>query len=307
MLNRKSLIWFLAIAFGLAWVLFLLPLAFGSPESMQRQTVTLISWTLAMWAPGLAAIIVTRFVNKEKLGTLNLRRLGDWRAYLWAWLLPLALTIVAGILTWAFRAGQLDLEFTIIKEAAAMAEGSSAIPTNLLVAIQILFALTLAPLINTIPALGEELGWRGFLLPHLLPLGQFRAILISGVIWGLWHAPAVVLGLNYPSRPIAGIFMMIVFTVLLGAIFSWLYLRTLSPWAPALAHGSLNAIAGLPVIFLTGVDIVIGGTLASLIGWIPLALFVGWLIWTRRLPVAIPEADVPPPDSEENAHVSRET
>jgi membrane protease YdiL (CAAX protease family) len=307
MLNRKSLVWFLAIAFGLAWILFLLPLAFGSPESMQRQTVTLISWTLAMWAPGLAAIIVTRFVNKKKLGTLNLRKLGDWRAYLWAWLLPLALTIVTGILTWAFRAGQLDLEFTIITEAAAMAEGSPAIPTNLLVAIQILFALTLAPLINTIPALGEELGWRGFLLPQLLPLGQFRAILFSGVIWGLWHAPAVLLGLNYPSRPIAGIFMMIVFTVLLGAIFSWLYLRTLSPWAPALAHGSLNAIAGLPVIFLTGVDIVIGGTLPSLIGWIPLALFVGWLIWTRRLPVTIPEADAPPPDSDENAYVSRET
>lgn len=307
MLNRKSLVWFLAIAFGLAWILFLLPLAFGSPESMQRQTVTLITWTLAMWAPGLAAIIVTRFVNKEKLGTLNLRKLGDWRAYLWAWLLPLALTIVAGILTWAFRAGQLDLEFTIIKEAAAMAEGSPAIPANLLIAIQILFVLTLAPLINTIPALGEELGWRGFLLPQLLPLGQFRAILFSGVIWGLWHAPAVLLGLNYPSRPIAGIFMMIVFTVLLGAIFSWLYLRTLSPWAPALAHGSLNAIAGLPVIFLTGVDLAIGGTLTSLIGWIPLALFVGWLVWTRRLPVTIPEGDAQSPNSDENAYVSRET
>ncbi len=160
-----------------------------------------------------------------------------------------------------------------------------AIPAEVVGAIQIVFALTLAPLINTLLALGEELGWRGFLLPEMLPLGQWRAILLSGVIWGFWHAPAILQGHNYPSQPVLGVFLMVVFTVLLGAFFSWLYLRTGSPWAPALAHGSLNAVAGLPLLFLTGVDITIGGTLASLIGWIPLVLFVGWLIWTRRLPV----------------------
>jgi len=47
----------------------------------------------------------------------------------------------------------------------------------------------------------------------------------------------------------------------------------------------LNAIAGVPLLFLTGVDITIGGTLASVIGWIPLALFVAWLAWSKRLPV----------------------
>jgi hypothetical protein len=50
-----------------------------------------------------------------------------------------------------------------------------------------------------------------------------------------------------------------------------------------LAHGAVNATAGLPMLFLTGVDIAIGGTLASLIGWIPLAALVGWLVLTRRL------------------------
>jgi hypothetical protein len=85
--------------------------------------------------------------------------------------------------------------------------------------------------------------------------------------------------------PVAGVFLMIVFTILVGAIFSWLYLRTRSPWAPALAHGSLNASAGLPLLFLTGVNLTLGGTIVSVIGWIPLALFAGWLVWTRRLPV----------------------
>lgn len=138
--------------------------------------------------------------------------------------------------------------------------------------------------------MGEELGWRGFLLPKLLPLGQWKAILISNIIWGLWHAPVIVQGLNYPGYPIAGIFLMVVFTILLGTILSWLYLNTKSPWAPALAHGSLNAIASLPVLFLVpGFDMALGGTLASVAGWLGLLVFVGWLVVSKRLPV--PETD----------------
>ena len=164
-----------------------------------------------------------------------------------------------------------------------------------------------APLINTLLALGEELGWRGLLLPELLPLGQWGAILLSGVIWGFWHAPVILQGQNYPSQPVLGVFLMVVFTVLAGAFFGWLYLRTRSPWAPALAHGSLNAIAGLPLLFLTGVDITLGGTLASLIGWIPLALFVAWLLWTNRLPVPLEmEAGLASPGASQT-DVSRET
>ncbi len=84
-----------------------------------------------------------------------------------------------------------------------------------------------------------------------------------------------------------GVFLMVIFTMLVGTFFSWLYLRTGSPWAPALGHGTLNAVAGLPLLFLTGVNITIGGTLASLIGWIPLGLLVAWLVWSRRLPVKL--------------------
>jgi membrane protease YdiL (CAAX protease family) len=285
MLNRKPLIWFLIIAFSLAWFFFLLPLAFGPVGTTSRQLATTVSWSLAMWAPGLGAIIATRWVAGEKLGTLNLRRLGDWRAYVWALLLFPALAVVTGLLTLAFGAGELDTQFTAIKNSLAAVPGGAALPAGLFVLIQIAAGLTIGPLINTIFALGEELGWRGFLLPRLLPIGQWRAIALSGVIWGIWHAPAILQGHNYPSHPVAGVFMMVVLCVLLGAILSWLYLRTRSPWAPALAHGSMNAIAGVPLLFLTGVDISIGGTLASVIGWIPLGLFVAWLAWTKRLPV----------------------
>lgn len=307
-INRNGLTWYLILAFALAWILFILPVPFGAPNSSLRQSISLVSWSLAMWAPGLAAILVTRFVKKEKIESLNLRQLGDRKAYLWAWLLPALLVVIAGLLTWLLGAGTLDLSFSAIREAMAQAPGADLVPPTGVVVIQILFSLTLAPLINTFLALGEELGWRGFLLPELLPLGQWRAILLSGVIWGFWHAPTILQGHNYPNNPVLGVLLMVVFSVLVGAFFSWIYLRTRSPWAPALAHGSLNATAGLPLLFLTGVNMTIGGTLASLIGWIPLALLVGWLIWSRRLPVDPEETNTLTGSSaQSHSEVSRET
>jgi membrane protease YdiL (CAAX protease family) len=180
---------------------------------------------------------------------------------------------------------KLDLTFTMMRDAMASASDGNTIPVESIIAVQILFAFTLAPLINIVFALGEELGWRGFLLPHLMPLGQWKAILISGIIWGVWHAPAVAQGHNYPGYPILGMFMMIIFCVLLGTIFSWLYLNTKSPWVAALAHGSINAVAGLPALFLQpGFNMAMGGTVATPVAWIGMAFFIAWLMWTKKLP-----------------------
>jgi CAAX protease family protein len=293
MFHRKSITVFLCIAFPLAWVLFTLPLAFRSADPTTRQTITLVSWTAAMWAPGLAAILTNGRVDRQPTSALHLNRLGDRKTYLLAWLVPPLLITAAGLLTALLGVGKPDLEFTAIRDAMAKSS-SSALPPGLVVGIQMVFALTLAPLFNTLFALGEELGWRGYLMPKLLPLGQGRAILLSGVIWGVWHWPAILQGHNYPGQPIAGMFLMIGFCVLFGAILSWLYLRTGSPWAPALGHASLNAFAGFPLIFMPGVNMALGGTLTSLVGWIPMVLFVGWLIWKRDLLGKAPEATTQP-------------
>ncbi len=276
MKQRRDVLWFLATTVAISWPLFLLPLAFPG--------LKLTAFALAMFAPGTAAVLVTRFVAGESLRTLNLQRLGPKRYYLWAWLLPPALSAVALLFTVLLGTGQLDTTFAAIRSALPAQEGGPAIPVAAVVAGQVILALTIAPLINTIPAMGEELGWRGFLLPRLLPMGRLRAIVLSGLVWGVWHAPAILQGHNYPDDPVLGVFLMIVLCVLLGTILSWLYLSTRSPWAPALAHGAFNAAAGLPMLFLQpGISLTWGGTLASVSGWIGVALFVGWLVASRRL------------------------
>ena len=276
---------FLAVAFIPAWILFLLPVFFRMAGNENSTTIALIAWSAAMWMPGLGAIIATRLGDKLEFKTLGLGITGDKKIYFWAWLVPILTVILTGMITWLLRWGKFDSSFTLIKQSLA---GMPEVPEStlpLLVVAQIAASLTLAPLFNTLFALGEELGWRGYLLPKLLHLGEFPAMLISGVIWGLWHAPAILQGHNYPDRPLLGVGMMIVFTVLLGIFFSWLYLKTGSPWAPALGHGTVNAVAGLPLLFLTGVDLTLGGTLTSVSGWLALAALVGVLYWKKQIPL----------------------
>lgn len=86
------------------------------------------------------------------------------------------------------------------EQAAAAGAGGLPISTGALVALQ-LAVLPVAAVINLVPALGEELGWRGWLLPKLMPLGPVPAIPVSGVLWGVWHAPLVLLGYNDPTAP----------------------------------------------------------------------------------------------------------
>lgn len=294
-LMRGPGIIFLVVTFLPAWILFLFPVFFRAAGVSESSLISLAAWSAAMWMPGLGAIIATRYGEKQELKMLRLGKLGKKRIYFWAWLVPILAVIGAGLISMLIGFGKFDPTFQMIRESM---EGLPDVPEStipLLMAAQVVSSLTLAPLFNTVFALGEELGWRGYLLPKLLPLGQLPAVIISGVIWGIWHAPVILQGHNYPDHPVLGVGMMIVFTVLLSIIFSWLYLKTKSPWAPALAHGTVNAVAGLPLLFLVDVNLTLGGTLTSVSGWLALALIAGILILIKEFPL------------QEGENVSRET
>jgi membrane protease YdiL (CAAX protease family) len=288
MLERKPLAWFLIIAFAVSWPLFLAPLLFPDLEPATRQLAITGLWALAMWGPGIAALTVTLAIARQPFKSLRLNTLGPKRYYLWAWLLPAFLVVLSGLITVLAGTGQLDTEYTFLQQQMAQTGAELPFSSGVLVLIQIGQALILGPLINIVFAMGEELGWRGFLLPRLLPLGQWKALLASGVIWGIWHAPVIAQGHNYPDHPILGILLMTVFCILFGIIIGWMYLNTHSPWVAALAHGSLNAWAGLPYLFLVpGFDTALAGTLTSIPGWVAMGLFIGWLVLTKRLPAAL--------------------
>lgn len=99
--------------------------------------------------------------------------------------------------------------------------------------------------ISTLPnALGEEIGWRGWLLPQLISrYGTAVALIATGVIWALWHAPLTLLGYGFPDIGAWSAPAYIPFCICFGAVLGWLRLRSASVWPAAVAHASFNSAA----------------------------------------------------------------
>src|SRR5690625_4350323 len=126
-------------------------------------------------------------------------------AGLFAPVVLVALTVaVSAALGWV----KLDLaHFSGFAEmnAAALPQGTDPVPPAVLIAVQLVLILIMAIIPNSIFAFGEEIGWRGWLLPALTPLGTWPALFLSGAIWGLWHMPVTLLGHNFGLTDLRGV------------------------------------------------------------------------------------------------------
>ena len=153
-----------------------------------------------------------------------------------------------------------------------------------------LFAVTLAPVINMFAALGEEAGWRGYMMPHLkAQLGLLNGRLLGGVIWGVWHWPLMLLvgyeyGTNYLGAPVLGLFVWCIVCFAFNTLLDWLYEKTGCIWVPSIAHGAFNAVAALFVVLTNPADSyynVLGPAPIGLIGMLPMLAAAVWLTLRR--------------------------
>jgi membrane protease YdiL (CAAX protease family) len=146
----------------------------------------------------------------------------------------------------------------------------------------LLFGLLAGPTGNAVFGLGEEVGWRGFLQRELAPLGFWRASGVIGLVWGLWHAPIILLGPYFPQHPVAGVGMMTAFTLLIAPVFSYVRLKSGSVLAAAVLHGSCNATGWLSISLVQGGDDLTTGLL-GVPGLIVLGLVDSALLVEDRL------------------------
>ena len=277
---------FLALTFTLSW---------GTWLGLRALHVLFpIAVVIGMFGPAAACGLVRGPIRHEGFGDAGLgfrtpgRRIG--RAYLAAYV-SVPLLVFAGIslalLTrtqhWALGRNAQGMGHSLVALAGHHATLPPASLSVVMLVAVVAVAFTLGLPINMLFTFGEELGWRGYLLPRLIPFGEVRAALIVGVVWGLWHAPLIVLGgLDFPGHPWAGVGMMVVAAVPLSVILAWLRLRSGSLWPAALAHAALNAQAGFGLLLLSRGDSLLSPPL-GIIGIIPFAAFAAWLIWTGRL------------------------
>jgi len=258
---------FVVLAFALSWVLAGTYFALGGEWNTTPAVAIAVVY---MFMPALSAVVVQRFMKHEPvLRTLGVTfRLNRWIFV--AWLIWPVLAVCAmgvalllpGVSFTPGMEGMIDRAGTMMSPDQLKDLGAQSDPLPLHPFwIALIASLVGGATVNALAGFGEELGWRGFLLRELAHLGFWRSSLIIGVVWGLWHAPLILAGHNYPEHPFAGVFMMVLLTVLLSAPFAFARLKSRSVFGAAIAHGTFNGAGGLAVMLLAGGnDLLVGVT-----------------------------------------------
>lgn len=289
--EKKDFIVYMAVTFGIAWCLQIAGAAAalnGQPAFYQ------ILLALSMYSPLIGTVVAKKGIKGEKSGIawgFHWKR--NWKSFLVAWFLPAVLTILGALLYFVIMPEKFDLGCGSLADLYGSmnlldADGTlQGVPLAAVAAVQGISAITYAPLVNTFAAVGEEAGWRGYMTPVMTEwMGRTPALILSGVIWGIWHSPVIILagyeyGTGYFGAPVLGVLLMCLFTTGVGIILSFFYEKTDSIWVPALIHGALNGAAGLPLLFMNEMPqhYLLGPTPAGLIAGLPIYVLAAVLLF----------------------------
>lgn len=274
-LAKKRLILFTLLAMTLGWFTFLLIPLLGVTYG-QGLSIAILAG--AMFTPTISSLL-TRVITKEGFKQMYLRPFfkKNIKGYTLVFFGPTILVFLCGVFYFLVFPESFDSELTFMNSMLA-ANGPEGLTASKVLLITILQIALVGPVINIIPTLGEEIGWRGYLLPKLRELFSDRAaLLISGVIWGVWHLPVIVLGhnygLEYMGYPWLGILAMIFFCVTLGIVEGYATIKFNSVIPAAMIHSTINAGAALPMyLAVTGYNPILGPAITGFIGGFPLFL-----------------------------------
>lgn len=191
---------------------------------------------LIMWVPGVSALAVKLVFDRTVTGLGLSRSGGAW--LLLALLLPLVYALPVYLPVWHFGLGGFNPgRWRSGLPYVGNAGGAGA-------ALGLLIALGLP--LGLVRALGEEIGWRGFLIPELLKhMSLAKAGVLSGLIWTTYHMPLIIFGSynsgSHGGPPLAyqiGCFSVMVTSM--AVFFAWVRVRSQSAWPCALLHASHN-------------------------------------------------------------------
>ena len=287
--EKQSFALYFLLAFGLAW----LCQVYGSLLLLRdgNAAVYRALLSVSMFCPLVAVLVAKRIVLHQPTG-IGWKVRGKRRYWLAAWFGPAVFTVLAALLYFAVFSSRLDLSGSWLVTAYGGEMDAETLRSQLGVSSLSyiletgLFAITLAPPINMLFAVGEEAGWRGYMMPQLKErFGLLNGRLLGGVIWGVWHWPIMLLtgyeyGTNYLGAPALGLVVWCVVCFALNTLLDWLYEKTGCIWVSAIAHGAFNAVAALFTVLTYPADAyynVLGPTPIGLIGMLPMLAAAVWL------------------------------
>ncbi len=222
--SKKSLIVFFTIVIVLSAI----------TESLYIFAHSDLSILLLMWTPALAALVSAIIIKKEnkdseekiKLSSLLGFRLSKIRYILLGIFIPLVYLLIPYIIYWNTHPDNFAYTGVSI----------------VLVLQDILPLMVIGMFVNLLSALGEEIGWRGFMLPALCErLGEVKTLFITGLIWSAWHIPLLAFGDYMEGCPLWYQLPAFVLCIVPVAIIAgYLTYRSRSVWPAAFLHAAHN-------------------------------------------------------------------
>ncbi|MDY3979530.1 MAG: CPBP family intramembrane glutamic endopeptidase [Tidjanibacter sp.] len=232
--------------------------------------------TAYMFLPLVCGLILQLF-DRQKPAATGLLRFRPRRSWLVGWLLVPLVIFVAILCNSLFA----DVSFSAENMPATLVSAVEAQFGQMSMGIFVLLTLGSGLLagvtINAVAAFGEEYGWRNYMVDALRGVKFWKAALLIGIVWGLWHFPIILMGHNYPVHRVAGVFMMCLMTLALGVIELYFVLKARSVYPAAIIHGTFNALAGATSMFVSGGNDLLNG-MPGLSGAIAMTLFVVLLV-----------------------------
>lgn len=281
-LETKRILIYIGVTFALTWgycLLLVYPAMRGETLSGVPAAMTQLLVAACMFFPALG-VLITRLVTKEgfKNAWIRPNLKGNLKIYLLAYFGPSILTVIGAVIYFAIFQGSFDPDCGYMKltlEAAGASAEAYPMPLSTLLIVQALQGIFLGPVMNFVTCFGEEWGWRGYLLPKMSEkFSPVPLVLITGVIWGLWHAPLTIVGHNYGMGyvgfPFTGILAMCLFCTVMGVFLSYVSLKTKSCIPAVLGHGAINGFATIGIYFTRdGGNPFVGPAPTGVIGMIP--------------------------------------
>lgn len=294
-LEARRILIYIGVTFVLTWMYCLAviyPMMNGETLNGVPAIATQFLVAAAMFFPAIG-VLITRLVTKEGFQNAWIRPnvKGNVKYYLLAYFGPIVLTILGTILYFVIFRGTFDLDCGYMKltlEAAGTPAEAIPMPLSTLMLIQAVQAIFLAPVLNFVTCFGEEWGWRGYLLPKMKEkFSTIPTLLITGVIWGLWHAPLTIVGHNYgvgyAGFPFTGILAMCLFCTVMGVFLSYVSLKTKSCIPAVLGHGAINGFAAIGMYFTKdGGNPFVGPAPTGVIGMIPFIIAAVIMVWDLK-------------------------
>ena len=255
----------------------------GIKNPADNPTIYTIFASSYMLLPLICALGLQIVTYRKSHVRVSLRETGVLRfkiklSWLVAWILPIVIVLLTIFVNSLLPNCEFNTDMSALIPADQVPEEqremlNMMMTPSFMIVTTIISGLFAGATINALFAFGEEYGWRNYLVAALKEKKFVFAAIFIGIVWGIWHFPLILLGHNYPQHSVAGVFMMVILSVLLSFVELYFVLKAKSVYPAAIFHGTINAVAGLNVFLIKGGNDLLNG-MPGLSGFIVISIVI---------------------------------